>query len=152
MCRYCWNLIVILVVFFGIAGSAFAYPIDRIHRPAPKPKTLKEIVPNYRFFIAIGRCEQPAPADARRKNGLWPKRYKWGINWHHPGPSYPGGLGVWAPLWHEKGIAGTDMAPSPDRATPIEQMIHAQRIVRRYGIYAWGCTGRALAVATYRNP
>jgi hypothetical protein len=56
---------------------------------------------------------------------------------------------VWAPLWTEKGIAGTDMASSADRATPIEQMIHAQRIVNRYGKYAWGCTGVALASAPF---
>lgn len=104
---------------------------------------------NWRFFRAIGRCEQPAPAAARRKDGTWPKKYMWGIDWHHSGASYPGGLGVWAPLWTEKGIAGTDMAPSPEKATPIQQMIHAQRIVNRYGIYAWGCTGVALSQAPY---
>lgn len=112
---------------------------------------IKDIVPNYKFFIAIGRCEQPAPAAAQRKNGTWPKKYAWGINWTHPGPTYPGGLGVWYGLWHEKGIAGTDLAPTIPRATPIEQMIHAQRIVNRYGVYAWGCAGRALAVAPYHD-
>ena len=104
---------------------------------------------NWKFFRAIGRCEQPAPASARKKDGSWPKRYMWGIDWHHSGASYPGGLGVWAPLWTESGIAGTDMAPSPDRATPVQQMIQAQRIINRYGVYAWGCTGVALSQAPY---
>lgn len=120
-------------------------------RPAPANavRDMKTAVlpANSAFFIAIGRCEQPAPADKRLPSGRWKRGYEWGINWRHPGPTYPGGLGVFAPLWTEKGIDGTDLAPSPDKATPIEQMIHAQRIVNKYGLYAWGCTGRALAIA-----
>ena len=120
-------------------------------RPAPakaKREMRTGVMPaNSAFFIAIGRCEQPAPRDKRLPSGKWKRGYEWGINWHHPGPTYPGGLGVFAPLWTEKGINGTKMAPSPDKATPIEQMIHAQMIVNKYGLYAWGCTGRALAVA-----
>lgn len=96
---------------------------------------LAKIVPNYKFFIAIGRCEQPGDG-------------KWGIAWRQNyNYSYPGGLGVWAPLWTEEGIEGTDMAPSANKATPIEQMIHAQRIINKYGVWAWGCTDEALAVA-----
>lgn len=137
-------------------ASASAVTLNDLHssrslKVHPTPK-IKDIVPNYKFFIAIGRCEQPAPADAQRKDGTWPKKYAWGINWTHPGPTYPGGLGVFAPLWTEKGIEGTDLAPTIPQATPIEQMIHAQRIIDRYGIYAWGCTGRALAVASYHEP
>lgn len=106
---------------------------------------------NWRFFVAIGRCEQPAPS-TRMRHGKWPARYAWGIDWHQRrNYSYPGGLGVWAPLWTEKGIAGTDMARSADRATPVQQMIHAQRIVDRYGAYAWGCTGVALSQSTLRS-
>jgi len=93
---------------------------------------LAKLVPNYKFFIAIGRCEQPG-------------RGKWGIAWHQKGASYPGGLGVWAPLWTEKDISARRFAISADRATPVEQMIHAQMIINKYGEYAWGCTGVALA-------
>lgn len=112
------------------------------HAERPAPATAKEafatqILPrNWRFFVAIGRCEQPGDG-------------RWGIDWTHPGPTYPGGLGVYAPLWTEPGIAGTDLAPSAPEATPIEQMIQAQRIVDRYGVYAWGCAGVALAQAPY---
>lgn len=107
---------------------------------------------NWRFFRAIGRCEQPAPASARRKDGSWPKKYMWGIDWHQRRNwSFPGGLGIWEPLWHEEGIAGTDMAPTADRATPKEQMIQAQRIINRYGVWAWGCTGVALSQAPYHE-
>ena len=114
-----------------------------------EPKKNIEVV-NWRFFRAIGQCEQPAPANARMKNGRWPKRYMWGIDWHQTRNwSYPGGLGIWKPLWTEKGIAGTDMAPSADKATPREQMIQAQRIIDKYGKYAWGCTGVALARARF---
>jgi hypothetical protein len=104
---------------------------------------------NSAFFIAIGRCEQPAPTDKRLPSGKWKRGYEWGINWHHPGPTYPGGLGVFAPLWTERGINGTKMAPSQDKATPAEQMTHAQMIVDKYGLYAWGCAGVALASTRY---
>lgn len=124
---------------------------SRAERPAPAHAVeamRTEVLPaNSEFFIAIGRCEQPAPADKQRKDGSWQKGYEWGINWHHPGPTYPGGLGVFAPLWTEDGIDGRDLAPTIPEATPAEQMIHAQRIIDKYGPYAWGCTGRALAVA-----
>lgn len=126
-------------------------PAAQAERPAPahaQEAMATEVMPaNSAFFIAIGRCEQPAPASMQRKDGTWRKGYEWGINWQHPGPTYPGGLGVFAPLWTEEGISGTDLAPSIPQATPVEQMIHAQRIIDKYGPYAWGCAGRALAVA-----
>jgi hypothetical protein len=109
-------------------------------RPAPahaKKAFATEILPmNWRFFVEIGRCEQPGDG-------------RWGINWTHPGPTYAGGLGVFTPLWTEDGIDGTDLAPTIPEATPIEQMIHAQRIIDKYGKYAWGCTGVALANAPF---
>ena len=109
-------------------------------RPAPAhaiESFRSELLPlNWRFFVEIGRCEQPGDG-------------KWGINWTHPGPTYPGGLGVFAPLWTEDGIDGRDLAPTITEATPIEQMIHAQRIIDKYGKYAWGCTGVALASAPF---
>lgn len=147
--RWC---VVTFIALLLLVPTAVAHPLLERRPAVERPHRLRDIVPNYRFFIAIGRCEQPAPAAMQRANGRWRKGYEWGINWHSRGASYPGGLGVWAPLWREKGIAGTDMAPSADRATPVEQMIHAQRIVKRYGLYAWGCTGVALSVAPYRNP
>jgi hypothetical protein len=117
------------------------------HRPVAK---LGEVVPNWKFFVAIGKCEQPAPESKRLSNGEWKKGYEWGIDWHQVrNGSFPGGLGIWEPLWHEEGIAGTDMAPTADKATPVEQMRQAQRIVNKYGKYAWGCTGVALAQARY---
>jgi hypothetical protein len=30
-------------------------------------------------------------------------------------------------------------------------MIHAQRIIDKYGVYAWGCTGEALAAAPFNE-
>lgn len=109
-------------------------------RPAPahaKEAFRTEILPtNWRFFVEVGRCEQPGKG-------------RWGIHWTHPGPTYPGGLGVFAPLWTEDGIDGTDLAPTIPEATPVEQMIHAQRIIDKYGVYAWGCTGVALSKAPF---
>ena len=110
--------------------------------PRPAPSVAQsafetKILPlNWQFFVAIGRCEQPGDG-------------KWGITWTHPGPTYPGGLGVFAPLWSEEDISGLSMASSPDKATPIQQMIQAQKIIDKYGVYAWGCTGEALAAAPY---
>lgn len=116
-----------------IYSSRSLAPTQKVAMPISE---LKELVPNYKFFIAIGRCEQPGDG-------------RWGIYWKHPGPTYPGGLGVFAPLWTEQGIEGTDLAATPNKATPIEQMIHSQRIIDKYGVYAWGCTGRALAQAPF---
>ena len=139
------NFIAVCLAMLVLAPAAAA------QRPAPAQalhEMATELYPaNRDFFIAIGRCEQPAPTDKPRKDGSWHKGYEWGINWHHPGPTYPGGLGVFAPLWTEDGIDGRDLAPTIPEATPAQQMIHAQRIIDKYGPYAWGCTGRALAVA-----
>lgn len=145
------KVLVSILILLALAAPASA---QTVRNDLHSSRSLKlwphhNVVRNWKFFRAIGQCEQPAPASARRKNGTWPKRYMWGIDWHHKGSSYPGGLGIWAPLWREKGIAGTDMAPSPDKATPLEQMIQAERIVKRYGLYAWGCTGVALTRAAY---
>lgn len=142
----------------GIAAYCSVMAPLAAARPAPADAVAAmetEVLPvNWQFFVAIGRCEQPAslehqlkPESRRNPWGVWQPGYEYGINWHHPGPTYPGGLGVFAPLWTEQGIAGTDLAPTVAEATPVEQMIHAQRIIDKYGPYAWGCTGRALAVA-----
>jgi hypothetical protein len=135
-----------------VGAASISRPAPRVAERSWPPvarKAKAKLPKNWRFFVAIGRCEQPAP-ETRKRHGRWPKRYAWGIDWHQTrNYSYPGGLGVWAPLWSEKGIAGTKMAPSADRATPIQQMIQAQRIVDRYGKYAWGCTGVALAQAKF---
>jgi len=139
-------LATILVVLFGVAAPASAKTIlnDKsssrsLHIVHKKDRMaeLRKLVPNYKFFIAIGRCEQPGDG-------------KWGIAWSQTRNwSYPGGLGVWEPLWREEGIDGRDLAPSADKATPLEQMIQAQRIVDKYGPYAWGCTGVAMAQAPF---
>ena len=150
MRRLCTLMLVVVVALCVVAPAGA--------RPAPRKAMVSwskfaerhQLPRNWRFFVAIGRCEQPAPADGRKANGSWPERYKWGIHWHQVhNYSFPGGLGVWAPLWEERGISGLDLAPSANRATPIEQMIQAQRIIDKYGKYAWGCTGRALDAAPY---
>ena len=99
---------------------------------------------NFAFWIALGRCEQPAPADKRRADGTWQKGYEHGVNWHHPGPTYPGGLGVYAPLWNESGTKGVGTQAT---ATPTVQMRQAQRVLTKYGATAWGCSGVAQATA-----
>lgn len=140
-----------LLILFVVSAPAEA------RRLAPGGESHVHIEPlpkNSAFFIAIGRCEQPAPAGRQLEPpsqsfpyGVWADGYEYGINWHHPGPTYPGGLGVFAPLWTEDGLDGRDLAPSAVQATPIEQMLHAQRIVDKYGPYAWGCAGVALSQA-----
>jgi Lysozyme like domain len=99
---------------------------------------------NYRFWIALGRCEQPAPADKQRADGSWQAGYEHGVDWHHPGPTYPGGLGVYAPLWTETGVEGVG---DQTTATPETQMDQAQLILDKYGATAWGCHGVAEATA-----
>ena len=147
-----FGVLLLLIVPTAIARPLFSTK-EAVRLPSKHHRhvvRLGKIVPNWRFFVAIGKCEQPAPESKRLKNGEWKKGYEWGIDWHQTRNSgYLGGLGVWTPLWTEKGIAGTDMASSANRATPVEQMRQAQRIVNKYGKYAWGCTGVALASARY---
>lgn len=92
-------------------------------------------VPNWRYFRALGRCEQPG-------DGLW------GIGWDTQGRSYPGGLGVSATLWHSAGTNATSMSLHQHEASPAMQMIHAQMVVNKYGVFAWGCADEALAQAS----
>jgi len=144
-------LLTTLIVLLGIAApcasassmlkdSSSSRSLHVVHsKHNERLALMKRLVPNWKFFIAIGRCEQPGEG-------------KWGIAWRQTrNYSYPGGLGVWAPLWTEEGIDGRDLAPSADRATALEQMIHAQRIIDKYGVYAWGCTGEALAAAPFNE-
>lgn len=125
------------VLILTLAVCIFVVPTVSKGRPAPaKAKEELRVASNIQWFIAIGRCEQPGDG-------------KWGIDWDNPGPTYPGGLGVFAPLWAEGETAGLDLAPAPYRATPLEQMVQAQRIIDKYGIWAWGCTGLANAQIAY---
>ena len=144
-------LLTTLIVLLGIAvpsasassilnDSSSSRSLRVVHSKHNEELALfKRLVPNWKFFIAIGRCEQPGKG-------------RWGIAWKQTrNYSYPGGLGIWAPLWTEEGIDGRDLAPSADKATALEQMIQAQRIIDKYGVYAWGCTGVALAAAPFNE-
>ena len=109
------------------------------HKHHKHKSMFARLVPNYKFFIAIGRCEQPGDG-------------KWGIAWQQNyNHSFPGGLGIWKPLWTEDGISGVRFAPSADKATILEQMLQAQMIINKYGVYAWGCTGVALSQASVKT-
>lgn len=60
-----------------------------------------------------------------------------GKNWRAQGPTYQGGLGIFAQTW--KGFGGYEFAQNAGDATKEEQIIVAERIRARYGFRAWGC-------------
>lgn len=58
-------------------------------------------------------------------------------NWHAQGPTYQGGLGIFAQTW--KGFGGYEFATNAGDATKEEQIIVAERIRAKHGFRAWGC-------------
>jgi hypothetical protein len=60
-----------------------------------------------------------------------------GGNWHAQGPTYQGGLGIFAQTW--KGFGGYDFAQNAGDATKLEQIQVAERIRAKHGFRAWGC-------------
>ena len=60
-----------------------------------------------------------------------------GENWRAQGPTYQGGLGIFAQTW--KGNGGYEFAQNAGDATKEEQVIVAERIRAKYGFRAWGC-------------
>ena len=108
------------LVAVGIAGAILALAAPLVHASS-RPK-------NYSIWIRIGRCEQPGRE--------WPGR----IYWSHPGPTFQGGLGIYAGTWDSfrprwyPGNAGA--------ALWRQQMRVANRIARAVGFSAWDCWGR----------
>jgi hypothetical protein len=58
-----------------------------------------------------------------------------GSNWANPGPTFVGGLGMWAANWAAYG--GLQYAPSADLATPEQQIAVATNLWLDGG--SWGC-------------
>jgi uncharacterized protein YabE (DUF348 family) len=72
-------------------------------------------------------------------DGRWDKiaQCETGGNWRAQGPTYQGGLGIFAQTW--KGFGGYDFAQNAGDATKFEQVIVAERIRAKHGFRAWGC-------------
>ena len=60
-----------------------------------------------------------------------------GKNWRAQGPTYQGGLGIFAQTW--KVFGGDEFAQNAGDATKEEQVIVAERIRAKHGFRAWGC-------------
>lgn len=131
------SFFVCVCMYPSFASARVLFSMKNTDRPVRHTR-LEVLVPNWKVFIALGRCEQPGDG-------------KWGIAWDQTrNSSYPGGLGVFAANWNSEEFGGLDMAPSADKATPIQQMIQAQRIINTYNIHAWGCGGVALSHASLK--
>ncbi len=89
--------------------------------------------PVVQALLRIARCEQPG--DGWR-----------GVRWDHPGPTYPGGMGVMVANWLQFRPRGSALLQS--RAHPADQLTMAWRGYRHYrGVYGvrggttfWGCS------------
>ena len=60
-----------------------------------------------------------------------------GKNWRARGPTYQGGLGIFAQTW--KAYGGSEFAQNAGDATKEEQIIVAENIRAKHGFRAWGC-------------
>jgi uncharacterized protein YabE (DUF348 family) len=72
-------------------------------------------------------------------DGRWDKvaECETGGNWRAQGPTYQGGLGIFAQTW--KGFGGYEFAQNAGDATKLEQITVAERIRAKHGFRAWGC-------------
>lgn len=81
--------------------------------------------PQYDEWVRIGVCESGANPP----------------NWQHNSGTYQGALGFYRGSWDAFRPAGY---PSEAYlATPLQQMVVAERIYDRYGLTGWGCRGAA---------
>jgi hypothetical protein len=62
-------------------------------------------------------------------------------NWRHDSGTYQGGLGFYHGSWDAFRPAG--FPAEAYLATPLQQMIVAERIYDRFGLTGWGCRGAA---------
>lgn len=90
--------------------------------PNPTRRDVAARVPDWQGFVRLGRCEQPGPS-----------RYGDGVMWHHKGPTWGGGVGLYHRTWHAAG--------SPYRlwsGDKWETILVADAVRDRFGITAWG--------------
>jgi len=103
------------------ASAAEARPLAKF--PAnPTKRDVAKRVPDWQRFVRLGRCEQPGPS-----------KYGDGVNWGNQGPTYGGGVGLYAGTWRAAG--------SPYRVfsgSKWETILVADAIRDRFGITAWG--------------
>jgi hypothetical protein len=99
----------------GLARAATA-PAPTAAAPAAASVAALPGTPPPEHWYAVAQCET-------------------GGRWDHPGPTYVGGLGMWAPNWEAYG--GLQYAPSADLATPEQQIAVANNLWLAGG--TWGC-------------
>lgn len=90
--------------------------------PNPTRRDVAKRVPDWRGFVNLGRCEQPGPS-----------KYHDGVQWGHKGPTYGGGVGLFAGTWRSVG--------SPYRVfsgDKWETILVSDAVRDRFGITAWG--------------
>lgn len=105
-------------------GSASAKARSTERFPAhPTMSDVQRLVPDWRGFIRLGRCEQPSSSE------------KYGVDWHNQGPVYGGGLGIYKQSWYAAGSPYTLWSGSIP-----ETILVADAIRDRFGITAWGAS------------
>ena len=90
--------------------------------PNPTRRDVAKRVPDWRGFVNLGRCEQPGPS-----------KYHDGVQWGHKGPTYGGGVGLFAGTW--RSVGSPYKVFSGDK---WETILVSDAVRDRFGITAWG--------------
>lgn len=112
---------VIVVLPFVSAINAAQSRKQMKFPPNPTMKEMKQRVPDWYGFVRLGRCEQPSSHE------------KYGVAWHHQGPTWGGGLGIYKSTWYAAGSPYALWSGSIP-----ETILVADAIRDRFGITAWG--------------
>ena len=90
--------------------------------PNPTRRDVAKRVPDWKGFVNLGRCEQPGDS-----------KYHDGVQWGHKGPTYGGGVGLFAGTW--RSVGSPYKVFSGDK---WETILVSDAVRDRYGITAWG--------------
>jgi len=105
-----------------VSYEAYASQKIRQFPPHPTRSDVAKRVPDWRGFVNLGKCEQPGDS-----------KYHDGVAWGNQGPTYGGGVGLFAGTWRAAG--------SPYKVfsgDKWETILVSDAIRDRFGITAWG--------------
>ena len=90
--------------------------------PNPTRRDVAKRVPDWVGFVNLGRCEQPGDS-----------KYHDGVQWGNKGPTYGGGVGLFAGTW--RSVGSPYKVFSGDK---WETILVSDAVRDRFGITAWG--------------
>jgi len=90
--------------------------------PNPTRSDVAKRVPDWMGFVNLGKCEQPGDS-----------KYHDGVEWGNQGPTYGGGVGLFAGTW--RSVGSPYKVFSGDK---WETILVSDAVRDRFGITAWG--------------